>query len=97
MITLYIDKTHFNASGHAGYADRGHDIVCAAVSALAQSAALAIVAYDTDAVVQTGDGELECGFRIQDDYTAGIMDALTIGAFSIADTYGDYLQVVCDR
>ena len=29
--------TGYRAEGHAGYADEGHDIVCAAISALTQS------------------------------------------------------------
>ena len=41
MITITVFKHQdqyrgFRSSGHAGYAERGHDIVCAAVSALVQ-------------------------------------------------------------
>lgn len=41
-ITVYGSSktlTGFEVSGHAGYADKGYDIVCAAVSALATSCA----------------------------------------------------------
>ena len=32
----------FTASGHSGFAERGHDIVCAAVSALTQTCELGL-------------------------------------------------------
>ena len=38
QITIYKNKKHeymgFDVDGHAGFDDSGHDIVCAAVSAL---------------------------------------------------------------
>lgn len=39
------EKYTIRASGHAGYAPRGEDIVCAAVSSLIQTLALCIYGY----------------------------------------------------
>ena len=36
MIEVHITQNSLTVKGHAGYAERGKDIVCAAVSALAQ-------------------------------------------------------------
>ena len=37
------DFVRIESEGHAGYADRGEDIVCAAISALLQGAALGVL------------------------------------------------------
>ena len=39
MISLVFTKKSIEISGHANYAKKGHDIVCAAVSAIIQSGA----------------------------------------------------------
>ena len=48
-ITMHRDKeyryTGFTISGHADYAEEGSDIVCAAVSALSQTALLGLMEY----------------------------------------------------
>jgi uncharacterized protein YsxB (DUF464 family) len=53
----------FRAQGHSGYADQGQDIVCAAVSALTQTAVLGlteVVGVPCQVVVSEEDGLLEC-------------------------------------
>jgi len=42
-------------SGHAGFADHGHDIVCAAVSALVQTAAHGVLSFCGGARALTHD------------------------------------------
>ena len=43
-------------TGHANYAPKGFDIVCASVSAIVQTAALGVQKYDPQALVNVGDG-----------------------------------------
>ncbi len=53
----------FRAEGHAGYAKRGQDIVCSAVAALTQSAALGlmeIAGVKVDVEVDPEIGLLDC-------------------------------------
>ncbi len=51
----------FQVKGHAGYADHGRDIVCAAVSALAQTAVLGLTKVaGLTAKVDSREGFLEC-------------------------------------
>jgi uncharacterized protein YsxB (DUF464 family) len=38
MITIRLNQAQIEVSGHAGYAERGKDIVCSAVSILVQTA-----------------------------------------------------------
>lgn len=53
------EKYMLRAKGHAGYAKRGSDIVCAAASALVQTLALCILSYkhglDGEPIVQIGE------------------------------------------
>lgn len=44
MIRVSITENAVNVTGHADYAPRGHDIVCAAVSAIVQTAILGLEA-----------------------------------------------------
>ena len=43
MIRINITKTGINIEGHAEYAEHGQDIVCAAVSAILQTAQLGLM------------------------------------------------------
>jgi len=55
--------TGFEAAGHAGYAKRGQDIVCAAVSALTQAAANGlseVVKANLEARMDEDTGYLSC-------------------------------------
>lgn len=89
------DCTGFTASGHAGYAPAGQDIVCAAVSALTQGTIAAIgglTACEGETVQNILD---EFHYRIRSpDHTAQILLAgLEIALQEIQNQYGDYLEV----
>lgn len=84
--------------GHAGYADRGEDIICAAVSALTQNAVNSIEAFTEDAFeadVSEEDGSLHVRFEntVSDD-TRLLLDSLVLGLTSIQDSYGgQYIRI----
>jgi uncharacterized protein YsxB (DUF464 family) len=66
MITATLFKTEqddfsgFHLKGHAGYAEYGFDIVCAAVSALALNTVNSVEAFSDEAfTVEESDGELK--------------------------------------
>lgn len=53
----------FSAKGHAGFADHGEDIVCAAVSALTQTTVLGltqVVGLECQIAVDEREGSLDC-------------------------------------
>lgn len=88
----------FRVDGHAGYADRGEDIICAAVSALTQNAVNSIEAFTEDAFeadVSEEDGSLHVRFE---DTVSGdtrlLLDSLVLGLTSIQDSYGgQYIRI----
>ncbi len=62
FVTVGRDATGFirslKASGHTGYAEAGEDIVCAAVSALTQTAAMAVEEYGVSTRIDEQTAEL---------------------------------------
>ena len=77
MIVIRMDRRHglLEIDGHAGYAEKGKDIVCAAVSALACS----LVCYGRGKV-EREDGHMS--------FSAGKMSTRARGAFDC--TYGGF-------
>ncbi len=87
----------FQISGHAGYARRGQDIVCSAVSALAINTINSIDRL-TDAKFETDisdAGSIKFKFKSQsDDKSQLLVSALSLGLTELYKEYdGKYLQV----
>ncbi len=93
----------FRISGHAGFAAHGHDIVCAAVSALGQTTVLALNHYlAVKPLVQVGDGNLDCrladGMDSAEEQVAQILlHTMWMGLEAIQDNYQDYIRVIKRR
>ncbi len=92
----------FQIEGHAGYAEEGEDIICAAVSVLALNTANSIEALTkADPKCSMEDGFLSCEVpdlrktaQSYPDVTL-LLDSLALGLKSIAETYGtQYLHVL---
>lgn len=89
----------FRVTGHAGYGPKGGDIVCAAVSALAQTAVLSLKdQLEGEPEVIISDGDLQC--RLPADLSpAGartarvILRTLEVGLNTIATDYRPYVRV----
>ncbi|MCI9486290.1 MAG: ribosomal-processing cysteine protease Prp [Lachnospiraceae bacterium] len=90
-VTVFVDSEGehrgFRISGHAGYAGAGEDIVCAAVSALAQSTVNAIEAFTEDSFLcSVEDGYLECSFsgKVSKE-TKLLLNTLLLGLEGVRD------------
>ena len=109
MITITLDRStdglirSFTASGHAGYAPEGSDIICAAVTAIAattigslQDLAKLDVSYRMD------DGYITCSLpdskSLEPDHlmvVKTLMEAMAIGCRQIENSYGrKYVRVI---
>ncbi|HHV72440.1 MAG TPA: ribosomal-processing cysteine protease Prp [Clostridia bacterium] len=96
-ITVWRNKEQsleaFLVEGHAGYADYGQDIVCAAVSTLTQTAILAIEELTgEEPVVDLSEGRLYCEVpsRISAKKQAiisTILETMFVGLMAIAKEY----------
>lgn len=105
MIKITIYKNHeeeyvgFRCIGHAGYADSGKDIICAAVSVLVLNTMNSIEKFTYDKFKMENDeksGMIECLFCSKAGVeTALLMDSMVLGLQGIEEQYGnEYLKVM---
>jgi uncharacterized protein YsxB (DUF464 family) len=106
-VTLWRDEgdrpVGFFVCGHAGYRPRGQDIVCAAVSALAQAAVMGLEEFlSIMPEVDIGEGRLKCLLPenlspADGDKAEIILGTLELGLKAIAESYGRFVQVKTRR
>ena len=101
MIEIIIHRknhqyTGFLSKGHAGYAEAGYDIICAAVSVLTINTINSIEAFTKDHfAVSQKDGwiELILEGKVSKE-TCLLMDAMILGLQDIQKNYGhEYMTV----
>ncbi len=90
----------FHIKGHSGYAESGSDIICSAVSAVAQTTLLGLLEYVSPTLDYSisDHGEIICNIPKDLNETALkhaalLIDVLRLGLESIQDNYGEYLRV----
>jgi uncharacterized protein YsxB (DUF464 family) len=106
-VTLYCGQddrvTGFEVEGHAGFAAQGEDVVCAAVSVLAQSAVIGLEYFlDPKPAVRIEEGFLSCRLpaplpetdRIRAE---AILKTMELGFTSTRSQYRKYMRIVRRR
>jgi len=102
-VTLFRDSNGivgFEASGHTDYAEEGSDIVCSAISALTQTAAIGLTELlKLQVALDISDGGMYC--MLPKDISEAslekaelILETMAMGLRSIAATYGDYINII---
>lgn len=92
MLNIRLNPSGFVVSGHANYAERGHDIVCSAVSVLAQSVAYKLDDYvHADVIQRPGYMDVAC-------YTKTSESEALLGLFhesveALAQQYPEHIQI----
>ena len=91
----------FAIQGHAGYAASGSDIVCAAVSVLAQNTVNSIEQFTQDGFSADVDEE-EGGLylKMEPGYSKDsklLLYSLSLGLQGIEEEYMDYLDVIFEE
>ncbi|MBO5160126.1 MAG: ribosomal-processing cysteine protease Prp [Lachnospiraceae bacterium] len=103
MITIEIrtsgeEYVGFSSKGHAGYAEEGYDIICAAVSALTVNTINSIEKFTEDAFkAEAADGMIRWKFTEfpLSKETKLLMDSLVLGLEDIQENYGKkYIKIV---
>ncbi|GAC1308199.1 MAG: ribosomal-processing cysteine protease Prp [Vulcanimicrobiaceae bacterium] len=91
----------FFASGHAGWAESGEDVVCAAVSAILQAAWLGLAEVARVAVTAgRAEGRLELAWPEASRLDAGvgaIVGTAALAVERIAAQYPNHVRVVYER
>ncbi|MFC5733700.1 ribosomal-processing cysteine protease Prp [Cytobacillus gottheilii] len=103
-ITIYRNQTgkiqSFAISGHAFFAERGQDIVCAGVSAVSVGAINAVheLTGVTPDISHDPDGLLHC--TLPDDLSGDVLDkvqlllqGMVVSLQSIEETYGQNIRI----
>jgi hypothetical protein len=106
MITVNISRSsknnkimEFEISGHAGYDEYGRDIVCSAVSILAQTAVIGLVEYvRIDCTYEIEDGYLYCKLpehcsEQQQVKIDSILETMVLGIENIKNGYESYVSI----
>ncbi len=86
-------KIGFKLSGHAGYADSGSDIVCAAVSSAVQLTAntLDLLGHSPD--VKVRDNVIECTIASKEALGAALIESLRLHLQAISEDYPKTIKI----
>lgn len=97
MITIALQQDEqrrysgFCISGHAESADEGYDLVCAAVSVLAQTAFLGLCHYGKEPSYEQREGYLSLHLAERNETTQVILETMVLGLEEIVRQYGQYV------
>ena len=92
----------FKALGHAGYAEEGEDIVCAAISILTINTMNAIETFtDVDVSLETDEETGFIEYRIYEPTkeTSLLLDTMVLGLKTMADdeNYAEYIDLLFEE
>ena len=85
----------FSINGHAGSAPYGQDLVCAAVSALAQTTILGLTTHlkrDVSYVVEEGRLSVQLNTS-PDKQTDAVLETMILGLLEIEKLHSDYITI----
>lgn len=96
MITIEHRPGLITIDGHAGYAPRGQDIVCAAVSALVQAFIVSVeeLTHDEIKAIRSEHGQIQSiQYRSLSAEGTTLLGSFLIGIRMIADSYPSNLKL----
>lgn len=94
MIEVSVRKDVIKISGHSGYAPMGSDIVCAGITALAQTLVKSIKDLTNDEIeydISPGRADIKHGDLCERSRT--LIDSFFIGVCMIADEFPERVRV----
>lgn len=95
MIVVEVKEDGIKVTGHAGYAEPGKDIVCAAVSVLTQNLIKCLDTFTDDlgsCMVEPGEVIIE--YKDLSEQGKLLVDSFFIGICQVQEAYGSqYVQV----
>lgn len=95
MIVVNVNKEKVILDGHAGYAEPGKDIVCAAVTALTQTLIQSIEELTDDEIEYSiSPGRVDINHRNLSEKSKTLVDSFFIGVCLIADEFPEYVRVL---
>ena len=97
MITITRGKDHITIDGHAGYAEPGKDIVCAAVSTLVQTLIQSVEKLTTDLIeYDMKPGRVHIKWWNLSSESRTLIDSFFCGVDMISFAYPDHVRIKQD-
>ena len=97
MIEITVTPDRITMKGHAGFAEKGKDIVCGAVSVLAHTFIHSLSKLCTEELgVRIASGNMEITYKDLSQRAQLLLSSFLIGVTDVADTYPDYVKVIAD-
>lgn len=95
MIVVNVSTTCITVDGHAGYAEIGKDIICAAVSVLTQGLVHSLEALTDDEIsYHIANGHIDINYENLSDKGCLLVDSFFIAVSDIQNAYGtEYVHV----
>ena len=90
----------FDVFGHAGYAEEGEDIVCAAISVLVINTMNAIETYtDVHYTQDVSDGNISYRIKKPNNETTLLLNTMILGLQSLEENeiYTDYIDLIFEE
>ena len=95
MIEVTVCKDEIKISGHANYAVSGSDIVCAGVTALAQTLIKSIEDMTADKIeYEISPGRVDIKYGNLSEKSRALVDSFFIGICMIADEFPEYVRIM---
>ena len=95
MIEVTVCKDEIKISGHANYAVSGSDIVCAGVTALAQTLIKSIEDLTDDKIeYEIFPGRVDIKYGNLSEKSRALVDSFFIGICMIADEFPEYVRIM---
>ena len=94
MIAVSVRKGRITASGHAGFAEAGKDIVCAGVTALIQTLVKSVDDLTEDKIeYEISPGRADIYYGDPSEEGKLLVDSFFIGICMIADEFPDHVRI----
>ena len=95
MIVVTITQDGLTVDGHAGYAETGNDIICAAVSALTQGLIHSMESLTDDRIsYRIASGHVDIKYKNLSEQGKLLIDSFFIAVSDIQMTYGEkYVRI----
>ena len=95
MIEVSVHEGEIKVSGHADYAVFGSDIVCAGVTALAQTLIKSIEDLTDDKIeYEISPGRVDIKHRDLSEKSRTLVDSFFIGICMIAEEFPEYVRIM---
>lgn len=95
MIEVTVCKDEIKISGHANYAVSGSGIVCAGVTALAQTLIKSIEDLTDDKIeYEISPGRVDIKYGNLSEKSRALVDSFFIGICMIADEFPEYVRIM---